>query len=416
MKKRVYYFTDGYPYGTGEKPFVEPEIDSFIKQFDVVLISTAYDEVANDIQNISKLPKGVKLIRCGKKLYGARLLYCLQFFLSKFGRAELKRILHSHKAIAGRVVSSALMYSRAKILYRQFKKQGIFSNHEASVYYTFWFNAVTLACSFEKIRNNKIKIVSRIHGYDLYKERTRFYWQPFQVFKANLVDRIIFLAESACTYFNNTYTNVLNKAIINPLGCSPAKRVPEKEDSTFRIVSCSNVIPLKRVDLIAKALSKLSDLDIEWVHFGDGSELDRVTLFVRQKNLNAIFFGHKSNAFIKDYYSRNYCDAFITTSSTEGLPVSIMEALSYGMPIIATRVGGIPEQIQGNGILLSKDPSEDEVASAILEIYNLDPETICNMRQKSFDIWKSKYNSFNNSKKSAEIIRSILNSSEALGN
>ena len=62
-------------------------------------------------------------------------------------------------------------------------------------------------------------------------------------------------------------------------------------------------------------------------------------------------------------------DSFITTSSTEGLPVSIQEAMAAGIPIIGTNVGGIPEMIDGNGVLLSANPSNKEVAEAILRIY-----------------------------------------------
>ena len=54
--------------------------------------------------------------------------------------------------------------------------------------------------------------------------------------------------------------------------------VHKKREAIYRIVSCSNIIPLKRVNLIVGALGKLNkkrpDLDIEWIHFGDGEEKD----------------------------------------------------------------------------------------------------------------------------------------------
>ena len=55
--------------------------------------------------------------------------------------------------------------------------------------------------------------------------------------------------------------------------------------------------------------------------------------------------GHKKEMLL------NLCDAYILPSYTEGLPVSILEAMSYGKPILATPVGGIPEVVIDNGIL-----------------------------------------------------------------
>jgi len=43
---------------------------------------------------------------------------------------------------------------------------------------------------------------------------------------------------------------------------------------------------------------------------------------------------------VLNYYASNPVDVFINTSSSEGLPVSIMEAMSFGIPVIATNVGG----------------------------------------------------------------------------
>lgn len=47
------------------------------------------------------------------------------------------------------------------------------------------------------------------------------------------------------------------------------------------------------------------------------------------------------------------CDVFILPSYSEGLPISILEAMSYGLPIVSTTVGGIPELVRGNGYLIT---------------------------------------------------------------
>lgn len=55
----------------------------------------------------------------------------------------------------------------------------------------------------------------------------------------------------------------------------------------------------------------------------------------------------------------NWADVYILPSYNEGLPISILEAMSYGMPIITTPVGGIPEIVDNtNGILV--EPGDEE--------------------------------------------------------
>ena len=72
----------------------------------------------------------------------------------------------------------------------------------------------------------------------------------------------------------------------------------------------------------------------------------------------------------------NWADVFILPSFNEGLPISILEAMSYGMPIISTPVGGIPEVVKNgvNGIIVTPGNSE-EIISA-MQKYICKPERI----------------------------------------
>lgn len=137
------------------------------------------------------------------------------------------------------------------------------------------------------------------------------------------------------------------------------------------IVSCSDLIPLKRVGMIADALMRC-DKPVSWFHFGDG-EL-RAGLEERCRalpdNVKARFMGFTPNDGIQKFYSENHIDAFLNVSESEGIPVSIMEAQSYGLPVIATDVGGTRELVHNgeNGVLLKIDFSGDELISAIDDV------------------------------------------------
>lgn len=77
------------------------------------------------------------------------------------------------------------------------------------------------------------------------------------------------------------------------------------------------------------------------------------------------------------------CDAFILPSHFEGVPVCILEAMSYGKPVIATRVGGIPDIISDgeNGLLVP--PSDPEALAAALDHAMADPEAMRQMGEVS---------------------------------
>ena len=64
----------------------------------------------------------------------------------------------------------------------------------------------------------------------------------------------------------------------------------------------------------------------------------------------------------------NWADAYILPSFNEGLPIGILEAMSYGDPIISSPVGGIPEVVKDgvNGCMVEPGNSE-EIAAAILK-------------------------------------------------
>lgn len=72
----------------------------------------------------------------------------------------------------------------------------------------------------------------------------------------------------------------------------------------------------------------------------------------------------------------NWADVFILPSYNEGLPISILEAMSYGHPIISSPVGGIPEIVKNNenGILVN--PGDDEQIFKAIEYYMSDKRRI----------------------------------------
>jgi glycosyltransferase involved in cell wall biosynthesis len=68
------------------------------------------------------------------------------------------------------------------------------------------------------------------------------------------------------------------------------------------------------------------------------------------------------------------CDVFVMPSLSEGLPVALLEAMSYGRPIVATRAGGIPEVVENGRDALLVPPGDAEALSVAVSRLLGDPE------------------------------------------
>ena len=97
--------------------------------------------------------------------------------------------------------------------------------------------------------------------------------------------------------------------------------------------------------------------------------------------------------------SKNYIDALINVSESEGLPFSMMEAISFGIPVIGTNVGGVKEIINTDtGILLEKD-FEVKTLSSLIDNLRENQITSSESRKLIRRYWHIKFQSSNNYKK-----------------
>ena len=94
-------------------------------------------------------------------------------------------------------------------------------------------------------------------------------------------------------------------------------------------------------------------------------------------------------------------------SSSEGIPVSIMEAMSFGIPCIASDVGGNQEIINHNvnGILLKSNPDFTDVKNTIEEIASKTPEQYRKISQNAYQTWEKHYNSETNYTNFTKLLR-----------
>jgi glycosyltransferase involved in cell wall biosynthesis len=234
-------------------------------------------------------------------------------------------------------------------------------------------NAEAYGVSILKRYNPSLKTVSRVHGGDLYKERN-FGFLPFREPIVGSLNRIFPISNQGKKYLTTEYGAYLeDKIIVSRLGVQRSDILDSacKEDG-IKIASCSSDDPVKRVYAIVESIGSFSNYvseQVTWIHIG--IEKDHFLkkygrLLDRYNNLNCVIEGVVPQERVNDIYRKYHPNLFINLSSSEGVPVSIMEALSMGIPIIATDVGGTSEIVDGQvGALVSSEINIKVVAKEI---------------------------------------------------
>jgi glycosyltransferase involved in cell wall biosynthesis len=113
-------------------------------------------------------------------------------------------------------------------------------------------------------------------------------------------------------------------------------------DSTFVIGTIARLDPVKNLGTLVRAAGGVrNQLDILVVVVGDGPEratLERVAADAGLED-RIRFLGQRDDA--RDWLAG--CDAYVNSSISEGISLTILEAMAAALPVIATRVGGTPE-------------------------------------------------------------------------
>lgn len=405
LKKKLILITESFPYSfANEDTFILPEIDILKNEFNISIYPLIRKGKKFD------LDPQIELITCRSRLIIFKLIFNYikhfinllnEFFSSLhiFFKSPIllfKCILNWHNAI------------KLNITFNDYLKQNFFLNSDKILFYTYWFDYSTNSILLLKKKYKNIKCITRTHGYDLYFERNKGNYIPFR--KSNIIniDKIFVACDFAKLYLENHFPFFSEKIIIAPLGTINHNFTPQrKEINKITLVSCSSVDNIKRVELIANSIIKLSQkidnkYQIKWNHFGAGPLYNELKLLIEnttKSNLEVFLHGQKSNNEIINFYKNNYVDLFITLSTSEGgRPVSIQEAMSFGIPILATKVGGIIDIVHHNlnGVLIDVELSSNEILSEFEKILFTSDQIKSYLQENSRKIWQEKCNAINN--------------------
>jgi glycosyltransferase involved in cell wall biosynthesis len=227
-----------------------------------------------------------------------------------------------------------------------------------ALFYDYWLTNSTIALGLLRRRGVVRRAIARAHNFDLYDEVHEYGAVPYRNFAVRSLDRVFPISADGLTYLALKHPHARPKLILSRLGVprQAIQNYPSNEGRPL-IVSCSSMLPAKRVHLIPEVLARVGR-PLRWVHFGDGPDRERVTVAAAKlpEGIEWRLEGHVDHNAVIDFYRQNKVDLLISTSASEGVPVSMMEAISFGVPILATSVGGVSEVVsQETGDLAELD-------------------------------------------------------------
>ena len=389
----LWLFTMRFPFGNGEA-FLENELPILAKGFQRVRIIPLLP-----IGEPRPLPLNVETVRLFDNEQVYRPLSIWHMAL------DLPRVLKVWRQAKASAPTPAIFKTHRREFLSQlrqaFNRERLLRKRMADEYdaqrvtpYSYWSSDWATVLSIWRLRDNRLHFVSRMMGFDMFDHRAPDGWQRFQELHVAQADHIYVIAEAGLAHMQERFPDQRQKFSISYLATSDHGLGPWTPEAELRIVSCANLVELKRVHLIAEALHRVKG-PVRWTHFGEGPERARVEAVVKTlpKNVRVEVMGSRPNAEVLAWYKTNPVDVFVHASYTEGgAPVALQEAASFGIPLVAADAGGVREIVTPDSGILLPNALSPEMLGAALDRFKDSGWYDAAARSRVRSFWASKFN------------------------
>ncbi len=396
----LFLLTNSYPLAKGEE-FIENEIDELAARFQRVIVVATQTRPGDVVTR--PVPGNVEIVTAGgpRPTGRAALLSALRGLvrlprnswsrdlLSPPRRLGLEAMFEDH----ARTTEAELLAELPALRLRP-------GSH--AVVYSYWFLdtarvAMLLAADLRARGVVVDRLVSRAHGYDLYPERSPLGHLPERRVLLEGFDAICPVSEQGRRAMLSDWPQYAEKLHTHHLGTVDPGEPAACSREPFHIVSCASLLPVKRMTRMPEILAELRGrgIDARWTHIGAGPQMTAVEEAARNAGVSGQvgLLGHVGHDEILGKERDLHPSCLINLSSSEGVPVSMMEAASLGIPIIGTDVGGVSEIVTDcvNGRLIAPDFTDSQAADALGWLAGLPDDDYRDVCRASRRIWQSNY-------------------------
>jgi glycosyltransferase involved in cell wall biosynthesis len=403
-KKYLIIVSASFPYGLRE-PFLETELKYHALHFDKIYLLVP--KLAKDQSHHFnfELPQNIVVVQFNTSIGLWERIMGLSYLFSVVFWKEISIIKNNYQLKLNRNILKTLLSSLIRADYfaiqlKKFLKANRIPFHRTTCY-TYWCNEYSLGLANLRKRYKIAGAFTRLHNWDLFFERAPDHYLPLRSCMFQRLDGVFPVSEQTKQYILRKVPYVdPEKLIVSYLGVEKERELSlEKKGKTLKILSLAFLGKIKRIDLVVAALEQLEGFDIEWHHIGEGNDhLDlkqyAFNRLFNKSNIKYVLSGDISKKQVYDYLHKEHFDVLINTSSYEGIPVSMMEAMSFSIPVIGTNVGGVSEIIEDgkNGYLMSANPEVSEIIEKLIKLYNLSEEDYFTLRKNAYLTSQNKFN------------------------
>lgn len=243
------------------------------------------------------------------------------------------------------------------------------------------------------------RCIATVHGLDWQREKWQNgfgskYIKFGEKILVKYADEIIVLSKKTQEYFKTTYnrdTKYIPNGVIAPIH-EKVNEITKKfglhKDEYF--CSLSRLTEEKGIHYLIEAYQGIKT-NKKLVIAGDTSETDEYVKRLKEMakdNPNIIFTGFVSGSLLDELYSNAF--AYILPSNLEGMPLSLLEAMSYGNAVIGSDISEIAEVVEDKALLFKKGNVEDLAEK--LQMLNDDEALVKKLKEESAEFILNKYN------------------------
>lgn len=408
VPKKIIVFVQDYPFYKGE-PFFHLELKELVLHAEQVVVVPRHIPNRPDEPPHFALPEGVKVFNVPVKGgFKAKLVALLHLLIPKnfkrfWNDLKSKGLLFNVLSIKTALMYDAQVLELSAELKRWFTKEN--EDSKDWVFYSYWCDDAAYLMAQWKDKGHIVRCISRAHGADVYEQRHPNHYLPYREYTMKHLDVIACISQHGQKHFWQRFPKYSSKFKLARLGVLPQTALKTELSSPFRLLSLSSIDRVKHLELLIEALAEWKGSPIEWHHLGNGrnEEYEKQikglaeTLLKGKPEVRYFFHGFVNPSKVIPTISELRPHALINCSFFEGIPVSMMEAASLGIPLLGGSVGGVPELLvhQENGFLFEPG-NKSALLEALSRMTQMSEQAYQSMRNASFSLHMKRFNALHN--------------------